>query len=189
MKRHSIVMFVPVALLLAVVTACSSGTPAASPTPTKVSSLSLAPAQVKQLVQQISSKQGEGKEVESASITSDQLQVTANGQQTRYDLPQDEYFVSIAPYLQQTHDCQIHSLTGCQGELTNQEFVLTITDSSGTIIMNQQKQVSGDNGFIDLWLPRNDTYTVKVEQDGKTAEQTISTFANDDTCISTMQLS
>ncbi|SES06777.1 hypothetical protein SAMN05518684_107104 [Salipaludibacillus aurantiacus] len=48
---------------------------------------------------------------------------------------------------------------------------------------------SPPNGFIDLWLPRDKTYHVTIEHDGKTVESEISTFEGDDTCITTMQLS
>lgn len=41
---------------------------------------------------------------ESASITSHELIVTASDDsQVTYDLPEDEFFVSIAPYVDQTH--------------------------------------------------------------------------------------
>jgi hypothetical protein len=46
-----------------------------------------------------------------------------------------------------------------------------------------------DHGFLDLWLPRNDTYHVAIGHDGKTTGGEISTFEGDDTCITTMQLS
>lgn len=39
-----------------------------------------------------------------ASVTSRQLVVTDNnGKETAYDLPKKEFFVSIAPYVKQTH--------------------------------------------------------------------------------------
>lgn len=42
--------------------------------------------------------------VQNASITSQELIVTENdGDNTFYDLPKDEFFVSIAPYISQTH--------------------------------------------------------------------------------------
>ncbi|MDV2686884.1 CueP family metal-binding protein, partial [Alkalihalophilus lindianensis] len=42
--------------------------------------------------------------------------------------------------------------------------------------------------FIDLWLPRNKTYQMKIELDGKKVESGLSTFNDDPTCITTMQL-
>lgn len=63
-------------------------------------------------------KENEGKEIkelvsdyslrnikdQSASITSHELIATnRDGNQVSYDLPEDEFFVSIAPYIEQTH--------------------------------------------------------------------------------------
>jgi hypothetical protein len=54
----------------------------------------------------------------SASITSHELIVTdSDNKETTYALPEDEFFVSIAPFVETTHDCSVHSLTGCQGEI------------------------------------------------------------------------
>lgn len=45
------------------------------------------------------------KEAERASITSHQLIVTEkDGTESTYDLPEDEFFLSIAPYINQTHE-------------------------------------------------------------------------------------
>ncbi|MGG6312156.1 CueP family metal-binding protein [Paenibacillus macerans] len=126
---------------------------------------------------------------ESASITPRQLIVNGDTANSKtYDLPKDEFFVSIAPYVEQTHPCEIHSLTGCQGEMAEQEFQVNVTDSEGRTVVDQTMK-SQANGFIDLWLPRDQTYRVTVEHDGKTAESEISTFDNDNTCITTLQLS
>jgi hypothetical protein len=125
----------------------------------------------------------------SASITSDLLTVTAdNNDETSYKLPADEFFVSIAPYVKDTHPCAIHSLTGCQGELKNEEFKVTVTDQKGNVVMDDVMQ-SYENGFIDMWLPRDQTFNVKIEHDGKSSESTITTSEGDNTCVSTMQLS
>lgn len=125
---------------------------------------------------------------ESASITSKELLVKGEDKETVYDLPEDEFFVSIAPFITNTHPCTNHSLTGCQGELAEKEFNLYIQDEEGHVVMNETKK-SLKNGFIDLWLPRDQTYTVKIEFDGKTAISELSTFEGDNTCITTMQLS
>ncbi|HAQ06661.1 MAG TPA: hypothetical protein DCR24_03715 [Bacillus bacterium] len=43
-------------------------------------------------------------EAKSASITSNQLIVTSSDEsETEYDLPENEFFISIAPYENQTH--------------------------------------------------------------------------------------
>ncbi len=78
-------------------------------------------------------------------------------------------------------------MTGCQGELVDKEFAVYIEDEDGNVILDQTMK-SQANGFMDFWLPRDKTYQVKIEYDGKIAESEISTFEGDNTCITTMQL-
>jgi hypothetical protein len=78
-------------------------------------------------------------------------------------------------------------LTGCQGELVEEEFDIFIEDIEGNVILDE-KVTSQTNGFFDLWLPRDKTYRIKIEHDGKVSESEISTFEDDGTCITTMQL-
>jgi hypothetical protein len=78
-------------------------------------------------------------------------------------------------------------LTGCQGELIDQEFDVYIEDEEGNVVIDETLK-SQANGFIDLWLPREKTYQVTIVHDGKTAELETSTFRGDNTCITTMQL-
>ncbi|NDI35790.1 CueP family metal-binding protein [Chengkuizengella sediminis] len=127
-------------------------------------------------------------EVETASITSEYLIVKNTNQEERtYDLPEDEFFISIAPYIDKTHPCTTHNLTSCQGELANETFDVVIEDSTGNVIV-EESIVSGKNGFLDMWLPRDKEYQVRIKYDGKIAESNLSTFKTDGTCVTTMQL-
>ena len=78
-------------------------------------------------------------------------------------------------------------MTGCQGELTEKEFDVYIEDTKGNVVLDD-KVKSQTNGFFDLWLPRDKTYRIKVEYNGKVSESEISTFENAGTCVTTMQL-
>nr|WP_249929386.1 CueP family metal-binding protein [Planococcus maritimus] len=98
------------------------------------------------------------------------------------------FFISIAPYETFTHPCEIHSLTGCQGELAEKEMNVVITDETGEVHVDEV-MTTLENGFIDLWLPRNRTYTVKIEAAGKTGEVQFSTFTGDPTCLTDLLLS
>ena len=122
----------------------------------------------------------------SASITSHKL-IVKDDKEKSYDLPEDEFFVSIAPYVKETHPCEIHSLTGCQGELVNKDFNVYIQDEDGKVIIDET-MTSLENGFIDIWLAREKIYQVRINYGEKTSETTISTYKDDNTCITTMQL-
>lgn len=125
---------------------------------------------------------------ESASITSTQLIITENDDtELIYDLPKDDFFVSIAPFINETHPCTNHSLTGCQGEIVHKDLDFYIEDDNGQVIVDETIN-SEANGFIDFWLPRNQTFHVKITYEGKESEADISTFEDDGTCITTMQL-
>lgn len=78
-------------------------------------------------------------------------------------------------------------MTGCQGELANKDFNLYIEDEDGNVIRDEMV-TAPSNGFIDLWLPRDKTFQIKIEHDGKIVESKLSTFEGDPTCITTMRL-
>ena len=163
-------------LLILIVAACSES---------ESTSNEKEPQDIKKMVQDYSV--GDSDDV-SASITSEELIVTdSDDKETTYDLPEDEFFVSIAPFVETTHPCTNHSLTGCQGELVEKEFDVYIEDEEGNVVVDET-MTSLKNGFIDFWLPRDKSYNVKIQYDGKTAESEISTFKGDNTCITTMQL-
>ena len=123
---------------------------------------------IKELVNEYS---GNKTQDESASITSSQLIVTdKDKKELAYDLPEDEFFVSIAPYVNETHPCTNHSLTGCKGEMVDKEFDVYIEDAKGNVVVDETMN-SQANGFIDLWLLRDETYTIKIEHEGKMLSQ------------------
>jgi len=125
---------------------------------------------------------------ETASITSEELIITdSNERKVVIPLPEDEFFVSVAPFINETHPCTNHSLTGCQGEMVNKEFDVYIEDTEGNVVLEDTLKTEA-NGFIDLWLPRNQTYKVIITHNGKKVESELSTYEQDGTCITTMQL-
>src|SRR5690625_5970396 len=102
-----------------------------------------------------------------ASITSSELIITNEDESKEtYDLPDDEFFVSIAPFKNETHPCEIHSLTGCQGELVDADFDMLIKNQAGEIVVDETMN-SGKNGFVDLWLTRDVKYNVEINNDEK----------------------
>lgn len=125
---------------------------------------------------------------EKASITSKQLIVTGkDGNETHYTLPENEFFVSIAPYITETHPCKDHSLTGCQGELVEQELEVVIENEKGEVIVDGM-YTTLENGFIDFWLPRNEAFVIEMNYGDKKVLGEITTFDKDGTCVTTLQL-
>lgn len=103
-------------------------------------------------------------------------------------LPAEEFYLSFAPYLEQTHDCHFHSLTTCLGEMRDQQIDVTVTDSDTDAVLFDETVRTYDNGFAGLWLPRDITATLTVTQGDRSASIPISTDAEAPTCITTLQL-
>lgn len=124
-----------------------------------------------------------------ASVQSDALILTDGEQrETRLPMPEDEAYISIAPYRHQTHDCHFHSLTTCLGELPNTEIQLTLTGEGGEVLLNEARQTY-DNGFVGIWVPRGIEATLTIEHEGQSGTATVSTTGEDDpSCITTLQL-
>lgn len=126
------------------------------------------------------------KEAEAASITGSELIIGEN-QEERYDLPDDEFFVSIAPFINYTHPCEFHNLTGCQGELESKEMHVKITDGDGEVHVDENMETL-KNGFIDLWLPRDREYDITITYGDYKTTGSFSTYENDSTCLTDFQL-
>ena len=124
---------------------------------------------------------------ESASINDKNLVVKNDKDEDIYDLPKDEFFVSVAPYLTYTHPCEFHNLTGCQGELVNEEMDVKITDEQGKVYIDETIQTL-ENGFMDFWLPRDKQYTIEISYQDKYTEYSFSTFEGDSTCLTDLKL-
>ncbi|GKW12375.1 hypothetical protein PEC301899_26570 [Pectobacterium carotovorum subsp. carotovorum] len=122
----------------------------------------------------------------SASITSKELKLSDGQQQYSYALG-DKFYLSFAPYIQQTHPCFNHSLSGCQGELANTAFDVKITDKAGNVIV-QKTLNSHQNGFVGVWLPRNIEGTINVTYQGRVASSPFSTYSDSQTCMTTLPL-
>ncbi|GAB3120517.1 CueP family metal-binding protein [Glaciibacter psychrotolerans] len=124
------------------------------------------------------------------SITAHQVTLTdRHGHAEELALPEDIVYISVAPYLSQTHDCYFHSPTGCIGELRNTEVEVTVTSiTSGETVFDESLRTL-DNGFVGMWLPRDIDASISVTHEGRTATSTLSTAGDDvQTCVTTLQL-
>ena len=122
------------------------------------------------------------------SVLADQVVFNDGTQEVAVPIPGDEVYVSIAPYVSQTHDCYYHALGGCQGELTGEEVEVTITDDDGETLV-EETATTYTNGFVGFWLPEDRSGTIEITQGERTGETPFDTSADGATCITTLQLS
>lgn len=112
---------------------------------------------------------------------------TAGGSIATLPMPDEQFYLSVAPYEDQTHDCLFHSLTTCLGEMAGEPVDITVTDETGRTVVDETR-TAYDNGFVGLWLPRDLTGTLTVEHDGKSSTVPIATGDDDLTCLTTAHL-
>ncbi|WP_084077714.1 CueP family metal-binding protein [Demequina sp. NBRC 110057] len=125
-----------------------------------------------------------------ASIRPDELLLTdADGTEASLPMPDDAFYVSLAPYVDSTHECYFHSLTTCTGEMQAEDIDVTVTDVATGEVLVDEEMTTFANGFVGLWLPRDAEVDVTITQDGLTATERLTTDdADDATCVTTMQL-
>jgi hypothetical protein len=102
-------------------------------------------------------------------------------------LPVDTMVLAVAPYVTTTHSCAIHSISGCTGELVSVEISVFAVALDGTVLIDEV-MTSMDNGFIELWLPRNMEIDLTIEAEGKQVLGSVTTYDTSPTCIVDLQL-
>lgn len=122
-----------------------------------------------------------------ASIRTDEVVLSDGTRETTLPMPADELYVSMAPYVDQTHDCFFHSLTTCQDELVNADVDILVRDDQGEVVL-EETTTTYANGFVGVWLPRDLTGTVVLTVDGRSVEAPLSTTADSATCLTGLQL-
>ena len=121
-------------------------------------------------------------------INSDEFIVKfPDGREVKKSLPDNEMYVAIAPYLNNTHTCEIHHLSSCQGEMGKKPFKVIARDENGQVLFDSEI-TSMINGFFEMWLPRDRTINFKITQDVYSADLIVKTTRNSKTCITTAQL-
>lgn len=122
-----------------------------------------------------------------AAVYPDELVLADEAQEVTLNLPAGKTYVSMAPYVNTTHECFYHSLTTCLGELANEVLDVRITDESGDIVIDEQV-TTFDNGFVGFWVPEDFEGTIEVSYDGKSGSTSLSTTDEGATCITDLQL-
>ncbi|KON72376.1 hypothetical protein M768_15515 [Cellulosimicrobium cellulans F16] len=123
-----------------------------------------------------------------ASVRAAELVLADESYETTVPLPEDTFYLSVAPFVDETHECFYHSLTTCQGELADEPVSVTVVDAATGEVLVEEDTTLGANGFVGLWLPRDVDAELRVEHEGRVGTTTVSTGADDPTCLTTLQL-
>ena len=95
-----------------------------------------------------------------------------NGRKKKVKMPKDQMVVAIAPYFQTTHPCSTHFMSGCQGELVGEQIKVLAVDGQGRVLVDDTIETMY-NGFIELWLPREQVVKVSLSHQGKAIDRVI----------------
>ncbi|HJB09885.1 MAG TPA: CueP family metal-binding protein [Candidatus Brachybacterium merdavium] len=125
-----------------------------------------------------------------ASVTPSSVQLQDDaGREAELPLPEGQFYLSVAPFVETTHECAFHSLTTCRGELRSREVTVSVVDAGSGEILEEGTRTTHDNGFFGLWLPRGITAELTCALEEYTGSASISTQAEDDlTCLTSLQL-
>jgi hypothetical protein len=123
-----------------------------------------------------------------ASVRPSELMISDGSKEASLPIPTDRFYLSVAPYVDQTHDCFHHSLTTCQGELAGKDIEVKIRDTTTGKVLVDETRTTFDNGFVGFWLPRDIEGTLEVSHDGLAARTEISTGVDAPTCLTTLRL-
>jgi hypothetical protein len=140
-----------------------------------------------EVVEALDQKSGERQRDVLASVRYDSLVLKDDSGESQVELPDGQFYLSVAPYVSRTHECYYHSLTTCTGELADQIVDVTIVDSAGKTLVDGPARTYA-NGFVGFWLPRDIEGTITVTHEGRTATSAISTGQEAPTCLTTLQL-
>lgn len=210
MRRSTALALITPALAVALgLTGCSSSeqaTPAATPAATtaassapaasedavqsKLAQLDLDGKDVVAVINSLDQTQEDKKIGLNGSVRQDELLLTSGedkSTETSIPMPKDKTYVSVAPYVDKTHECFAHHLTGCQGEQVGKDFQVTFTDAQGKKIIDE-KATTYDNGFLGFWVPRDVKGTLIISGEQGKGSIPLSTAADAPTCITTLQL-
>ncbi|WP_147675098.1 CueP family metal-binding protein [Nigerium massiliense] len=141
----------------------------------------------KQIIERLD-RTNEDRNQVSGSVRGHELVLTDDQGTVTKALPEGQFYLSVAPFVSQTHDCFHHNLASCQGELVDKPLKVTITDQAGKKLVDEDV-TTYDNGFAGFWLPADTIGTVQVSYDGKTGTAPFNSGADGASCMTDLRLS
>jgi hypothetical protein len=122
-----------------------------------------------------------------AGITGSHLLLSDQDESYEIELPAGEFYLSIAPYINQTHPCSNHNLVTCRGEMKSETFHVIITDLGTNEVVIDTNYQSTPQGFFGVWLKQNKNYEITINYNGMSATTQVVTSPETNTCLTTMQ--
>jgi hypothetical protein len=123
-----------------------------------------------------------------ASVRPHELVLSRGGRQASLAVPGDRFYLSVAPYVNGTHDCFHHSLTTCKGELAAEDVGVRIVDETHDEVLVDEVRTTFANGFVGFWLPRDINGILQITYGSKSGRTKITTAKESPTCLTTLRL-
>lgn len=123
-----------------------------------------------------------------ASVRPGELRLSSGDDEVSLAIPADRFYLSVAPYVDQTHECFHHSLTTCTGELGGTDVHVRIVDETNGEVLVDETRTTNEFGFTGFWLPRDIEGSIRITSGGKTGEADFATDEDAATCLTTLQL-
>ena len=186
-------------LSLGALTACSAGAaPTPAPTPPAVQSVAgdtdallaahgLTGMSPREVVEALDQEPATRPLSLMASVRYDEVLLDDGSTKATLPLDGDEFYLSVAPYSEQTHDCYFHNLGTCQGELASTDVHVTITTDDGKTLVDEDATTYA-NGFVGFWIPRDLTGTVTITKGDEVGQAPFSSDDTGATCLTTLKL-
>ena len=114
--------------------------------------------------------------------------LSRGAQQVSLAIPSDRFYLSVAPYVDGTHDCFHHSLTTCKGEIAGQEVQVRIVDEAHDEVLVDEVRTTFANEFVGFWLPRDINGILQITYGSKSGQTRITTAEKSPTCLTTLRL-
>lgn len=114
-----------------------------------------------------------------------QIQIS-DGEET-LSLYDDAFYISIAPFIHQTHECLMHVFTSCRAELQAVSMHVRLRDQAGNTVFEGIRETY-QNGFMGFWLQKNQAYTIEIDYEGYQGVFDFTTHDEDPTCLTDFQL-
>ncbi len=118
----------------------------------------------------------------SAGVLEREFIISHEDGEDSYPIDDDVFYLSFAPYINETHPCHNHNLVTCQSELAGETVDVFIETDDGDVLIDKEVTLY-DNGFKGVWLPSDISGTITVDYEDKTVTAPLGTYSDSGTCM------